>query len=695
MRIAASDFSRVLRPAFEASARHLPYLIILAATSLLVYRDYWMGDRVITSKDFLTGLYPLFNFQADCLQEGSWPLWNPFMNYGFPILEHISSTVFFPSHLIIGLLSGSSLRILQWDLLGWIVVGGFGVYLCVREFGHSSTAALTAGICYMYCGQSMILPQWLHIVYNASCFPFLIYGYHRARKAGDAFSLISIAFMAMPILGGYVATSVLGMYFFIAYVAVDCLLERRFLFAVKYLPITIVSAFLLLLPKLVPFYNGMMMGPRTASYEPSKDPLNIINTYNFLSLFLPVKFFFSLYLGEIIILAFFYGALKRKLTVNAPLVMTLLTAWFLMVDAAGNVSLFREASYVLPLLKVIRNEWINWYYPSLFAILYASGYIDGLLSDFGRGLKIAAVGLYLALLTVFFFSAYDRSLYLSAFIAHLLLALCWLAIVSYRGKRLQSMLAVALITVEFLAVFGRVGVDEPPVREGDKLKIAVGDQLVVSPSYRDNYVMRPKFYAFMTPDETRPAISDSRKWPYLISGLGGAPTYNMFPEQYGYFIDYMNQKRFAGWWHNGTERFDFIQLKDSPRLAAMEGQPLFSLFDRATQRPVENAVSFDGISCSSFDFGVNASSDGFFLLRQMFDPRWRVYVDGAEQPVRQADTYFMGLDMGPGKHRVEFRFRDRSFTVSLFISLATLIGLFIAAFVRSRRCPAAGAENRL
>ncbi len=695
MQITASNLSRMIRPAVRASARHLPYLVILAVTSLLVYRDYWMGVRVITSKDFLTGLYPLFNFQSDCLQEGSWPLWNPFMNFGFPIVEHISSTAFFPSHLVIGLLSGSSLRILQWDILGWIIIGGFGVYLCVREFGHSPTAASIAGICYMYCGQSMILPQWLHIVYNGSCFPFLIYGYHRARKAGDVFSLISIAFMTLPILGGYVATSVLGMYFFVGYVAVDCVLERRFLFGLKYLVITSISSFFLLLPKLIPFFNGMMMGPRTASYEPSKDLLNIINSYNFLSLFLPVKFFFSLYLGEIIILAVFYGALKRKLTVNAPLVMMLLTAWFLMVDAAGNVSLLRMASYFLPLLKVIRNEWINWYYPSLFAILYASGFIDGLMSDLRRGPKIVAAGLYLVLLTVFFFAAYDRSLYWTAFIVHVLLAFCWLVIVSYRGKSLQSTFAVALIAAEFLVVFARVTVDEPPVRVGDKLRIAVGDQAVFSQSYQNNYVMRPKFYAFMTPDENRPTISDSKKWPYLTSGLSGAPTYNMFPEQYGYFIDSMNQKMFAGWWHNGTERFDFIQLKDSPQLAAMEGQPLFIFLDRATGQPIENAVSFDGISCSSFNFGVATASDGFFLLHQMFDSRWSAYVDGFEQPVRQADTYFMGLNLAPGNHHVEFRFRDKFFMVSLFISLVTLASLFVAAFVRSRRSPADCTENRL
>lgn len=694
MQITASTFSSKFRSAFSALAGHLPYLAILAATSFLVYRDYWLTNRVVTSKDFLTGVYPLYNFQGDCLAEGSWPLWNPFMNFGFPNVEHFSNTAFFPTHLIIGLLGQSSLRVLQWDLLCWIIIGGFGVYLCVREFGHSSTAATIAGICYMYCGQSMILPQWLHIVYNGSCFPFLLYGYHRARKAGDVFSLVSIVFLTLPILGGYIGTSVLGAYFFTAYVLIDCIIERRLFFGVKYLLISSISAFLLLLPKLVPYFNAMMMGPRTASYQPSNDPVNIINTYNFFSMLLPVKFFFSLYLGAIIILAVFYGALKKKLKVSATLVMMLLTAWFLMVDDAGNVSLLREASYALPLLKIVRNEWINWYYPSLFAILYAAGFIDGLLFDINRRLKAVAVGLYVVLLTVFFFGAYDQSLYWPAFLVHVLLVVCWFAVVSFRGKRFQSALAVALLTVEFLVVFARVCADEPPVMVGDKLRIAIGDQAVFSRSYGDNFVMRPKFYAFMTPDETRPSISDSTKRPYLTSGLGGAPTYNLFPEQYGYFIDSMNLKRFAGWWHNVQERFDFIRLKDSPQLAALEGQPLFTLFDRSTGQPADNAVSFDGISCSSFSFGVNAPGQGFFLLQQMFDERWEVYVDGSEKPVQRAKTFFMGIDIPAGRHAVEFRFRDRAFTYSLFVSLIAFAGLIIAVFARSRRPPAVGTEER-
>lgn len=667
---------------------HLPQLALLAAVNFLIYHEYWLGRRIITSKDFLTAFYPLLNFQSDCLQELSWPLWNPFMNFGYPFVEHYINTALFPSHLLMGLVTGSNLTIIHWELLAWIIAGGFGVYLCIREFGHSSLTAVIGGVSFMFCSQMLTLPQWSLIVYNACSFPYLVLGYHRSVRSKNPFSLLSIGFLAMMILGGYLSTMVYGMYIFGGYVIADSLLQKNVRHGITYLVLTFAGALLLSLPKTGPLYNAMQSGPRISTYAPTPDPFNIVNFHDFPSYLLPVKFYFSLFIGSASVIALCYGALKRQMPVNALLMFAILTGWLFMVDRHGSVSLLRSMSYVLPLMKTARNEWLNWYYPSLFAILYLSRHVDRYLGEGDRNYSAAAVAAFIVLLSAVFVGEYAVSVHYQAYLVHVALAAGWLGAARLSGRRTaQGALAVLLVAAEFLLVFNRVSVDEPPLRYDDRIQVLVTHQVGASRSFLDDQQVSQTFVGEFSDDRRRPPVSESRNWPVLVSGLGGAPGYNMFPQQYTLFIDAMNFKRFSGWWHNTQERYEFEKVKDSPLLTQLDGQPLFGYFSGITRAELPGAVSFDDVSCSDFQFTVRSGEPGFFLLRQMYDPRWRAVIDGAEtRPVR-ANRYFMGVEVGPGVHRVRFLFRDTAFFLLLAAAGVTLAGLIAAAVFRRRRSP--------
>lgn len=666
-------------------------VLVLALMNVVIYYDYWTGSKLFTGKDFLTGFGPLLIFQSDCLQELSYPLWNPFMNFGYPFVEHFSNSVFFPTHLIMGIFTGSGFEIIQREMLFWIILGGIGIYFCVREFGHSVNAGIIAAAGFMFSGQLMALPQWHVLVYNAACFPFFILGYHRAERQNRPLSLFTIAFISMSIFGGYVVSTVLSLYIFALYVAVDALCRRRIIFGIKFLAMSFVVAALITAPKLIPIYNAMEFGPRIKSYSAaaSRDNFNIINFYNFMSFLLPVKYYFSLYIGLMGIIALLYGAIRKKLQVNALVLLFILTAWLLMVDSDGNISLLRSATMFLPLMKLVRNEWIEWFFPSIFAILYLSKYVDIFLAEARSLQHYVAAALTAAGLSAVFFLQYNTSLYFSAYLAQLAFVLLWLSVVFINNrKQYQTLAVVLLLTVEFLLVFNRVNIDETPVREGDRLKIAVVDQGSVSRSYMDDNLVWRKFYAVAVDDQLRPSVSESRKRPYLISGLGEASQINAYPEQYGMFIDSMNLKYFAGWWYNVQERFDFIKLKESPLLAAMDRQPLFVYFDRASGMAKTEEVSLEQVSCSGFEFDMNPQTPGFLLLHQMFDDRWKVIIDGKERLPVKADDFFMGIDIAPGDRKVVFTFRDQSFLWSLGCSGLTLAGLTgLIIFRRKRNIP--------
>lgn len=662
-------------------------ILLLFLSNVIVYFEYWTGERFFSGKDLLTAFGPLLNFQTDCLQQHSLPLWNPFMNFGYPFVEHYSNTMLFPTHLLMGLLTGSSLLLIQREILLWIFIGGIGAYLCVREFGNSRTAGIVAGMSYMFCGQVMALPHWHLLVYNAACFPFLIFGYHQSVRSGKPFSIISILFLAFQIVGGHITTAVLGVYIFAAYVVVDSVIRRNSMFGIRYLFLSCLFAILLSLPKLANLAAAMSSGPRMLAPESlhTKDPFNTINFYNFMSYLLPVKYFFSLYIGLIGILAFVFSLIRRKLSFNALLLLFIVTSWLLMVDSKGNVSLLRSAANILPVMKLVRNEWFEWFYPSLFAILWLAPLVDQFLKVSPGRDHLIAGAFVMAALSLVFLTGFNTDVYLTAFVLQLLFILLFMSTGFLKDREhIQFIAVILLVTLEFAAVLHRVGVDELPLRDQQRIRLAVVDQGSVERSYRENNRVQNKFYADSLQDHLRPSISESIGWPVLQSGLGGDPSYNLYPEQFARFIDDINLKRFSGWWYNAQERHDFIRLKDSGMLTLMDGQPLFSVFSQTTGKPSGN-VSFDAISCSSFDFSVNAPELGFFLLNQMYDDRWKVLVDGKEQPLKRANEYFMGVEIAPGAHNVAFRFRDTTFMLSLAISGMTVIALISAGLFGIRR----------
>jgi len=648
----------------------MPVLLILGI-NLIIYREYWIGDKIFTGKDLLTAFGLLLNFQSDCLQEWSLPLWNPFMNFGYPFVEHYSNSMFFPTHLLMGLVTGSSLLIIQREILFWIFMGGLGIYFAIREQELSRTTGVIAAAGYMFCGQMIALPQWHVLVYNAACFPWLLFGYFRAVRTQQPLNATSIAFLVFTIFGGHITTTVLGIYLFASFVAMDAFMNRRVPFAVKYLGTTLVLAFLITTPKLLPMLESIKLNPRMNNPVVSKDSSNIINSYSFLSYLIPVKYFFSLQIGQLAVVASCYALIRRSIRITPLLIMFVLTAWLLMVDTEGNVSVLRQAVNFLPLMRLVRNEWFEWFYPSAFLILFLSKHIDDFINERRTKEAAIAIALCIAVTSIAFFSAYDTSLHRIAYLTHCaiaLLSLCLLYVPTQNNLRLIC--AATLVCAECLFVFHRVTVDEPPQRWGDSLGITITHQINASRSYRDKQLVNQKFFALALDDSKRPSISASRQNIRLSSGLDGN------------FMDSMNYKRFAGWWYNAQERYDFIQLKESPMLAEMEGLPLYVLLGRQNLMPI-GSVSFDAISCRSFDFTVSSPTAAYFLLHQLYDSRWKATVDGKVLPIQRVRDYFMGMELEGGAHKIRYEFSDRYFSWGVIIGGITLCGILLVG-IRNR-----------
>jgi hypothetical protein len=72
---------------------------------------------------------------------------------------------------------------------------------------------------------------------------------------------------------------------------------------------------------------------------------------------------------------------------------------------------------------------------------------------------------------------------------------------------------------------------------------------------------------------------------------------------------------------------------------------------------------------------VDASEPGMVVLADAFDPGWKALVDGSPVPVLPANVAFRGVPVPAGRHEVEMRYRPRSVSLGLAISLVVGLGL--------------------
>lgn len=119
--------------------------------------------------------YPWRSFIADALRNGYVPVWNPYQLFGSPIHADPSSGAWYPPVWIIGLLSGYSLKILGWELLLHIWLGGAGFFKLSERMGFSSPTAFLLSIGYMLSGLFVGNAQHMTYVVSACWIPFILY----------------------------------------------------------------------------------------------------------------------------------------------------------------------------------------------------------------------------------------------------------------------------------------------------------------------------------------------------------------------------------------------------------------------------------------------------------------------------------------------------------------------------------------
>jgi uncharacterized membrane protein YfhO len=86
--------------------------------------------------------------------------------------------------------------------------------------------------------------------------------------------------------------------------------------------------------------------------------------------------------------------------------------------------------------------------------------------------------------------------------------------------------------------------------------------------------------------------------------------------------------------------------------------------------------------------GVNIKTsqngEGFLVLLDTFFPGWQVTVDGTQQPIYRANSFYRAVKLGPGNHSIEFSYVPVGLEIEIYISSFALIFIVLFIFKRTR-----------
>jgi hypothetical protein len=105
----------------------------------------------------------------------------------------------------------------------------------------------------------------------------------------------------------------------------------------------------------------------------------------------------------------------------------------------------------------------------------------------------------------------------------------------------------------------------------------------------------------------------------------------------------------------------------------------------------EHDAPDDGI----YTGNVSMKRKAVVVLKASYHGRWHAYVDGAEQPTQMVAPSLVGVEVGPGTHRVKFVYEpypSTSYALLFGISILTIVALAVGPrIVRQRRAHQAAA----
>ncbi len=184
---------------------------LFAVLALLFFSDLLLHpSRVLYSdhSDLLTETLPAKSFLVRSWQRtGEVPLWCPYSYGGMPYVHDIKVAPFYPLHLPLYLIPEKSLgAALSWLVVFHVFAAGASMYFYARNQGLEGTAAVVAGLGYMFAGKWLlhVLAGGHYVLIPLAWLPLVLLALDTAIRRGSlVWATWAGAAFGLIVLGGH------------------------------------------------------------------------------------------------------------------------------------------------------------------------------------------------------------------------------------------------------------------------------------------------------------------------------------------------------------------------------------------------------------------------------------------------------------------------------------------------------------
>ncbi len=155
-----------------------PSLLVLLG--ILFFADPLFSSKNFYFRDILNFHYPLRRALIDSYARGEWPLWNPFVYLGKPMLANPNYMAFYPStllHLFMPFNYAFKLHLIVHPVLG-----GVGLYFLARRLGIVPLASLGGSLAYEFSGTVLSFLNLYNIVPAVALIPWIGWAFSGALQ---------------------------------------------------------------------------------------------------------------------------------------------------------------------------------------------------------------------------------------------------------------------------------------------------------------------------------------------------------------------------------------------------------------------------------------------------------------------------------------------------------------------------------
>jgi len=181
------------RNALETLGAFLIFFGIL----IFLFPDVTLGENVFIRRDMARFWLPMWSFSIQTLQEGSLPLWNPWVFCGTSFFANMQTCVFYPMTVIFHILG-------VVDGMGWFVVthlalAGFFTFIWMRGWGVGFGGSFFAGVAYALSGFTLSTINVIIALSAITYFPLVLYCFRKVMNGGGIkwifFTVMSLSVM--------------------------------------------------------------------------------------------------------------------------------------------------------------------------------------------------------------------------------------------------------------------------------------------------------------------------------------------------------------------------------------------------------------------------------------------------------------------------------------------------------------------